>query len=287
MAVIDLVPPRTSDLITLANAKALLRVNGNGDDALLSLLIAGVSSTIQDVVLGFKLGRRQVSEAILGSPRTHLILSCPPVEPESLVIAVDDLPDNPITDFTLYPETGVIFRKAGWGGTIYPNWWLGSAGWSSGNERVVGEDSALNVTATYWSGYLLPNDIADWTAGLRYSAGDWVRLPAPSVLRLQCSTAGTSSDLAPSYPAAPGDTVADGSVTWTARTAWELPSCFLTWMHAEILRIYGRLRMSSDIGSLEAEGTRVSFLLGQMARSLAPNVMDGVLTWRQGLGGMA
>jgi hypothetical protein len=283
-------PPRSSALVSLADVKTLLRPDDDSLDPMLTILIAAVSSSIQDVVLGFQLGRHRVVESLSGQPRTHVVFTNIPIDPESMVVTIDDLPDNPYADFTLNSELGIAYRQNGWGGTVYPSWWIGSNGWSTGNQRVVGESTVENVHGDYYGGYLLPNDVSDWVAATPYAKGAFVRLAAPSVFRLECTTAGTSGSSAPAYPSAAGGTVVDGStggVTWTARTAWELPACFIGWAFAEIIRRAGRLRVSSDVWTMDQEGNRTTFSPVQMAKELAPNVLDGILAWRQGRGGIA
>lgn len=280
MSLETLVPPRTTNLVTLATVKALLRPDGDSLDSALSLLIAIVSSSIQDATLTFQLGRHKVRESIAGTPRTHAILSNIPMDPESLVVTIDD---QPFSDFTLSSELGIAFRPGGWGGAVYPSW-IGEGTW--GRQRVVGEDGAENIRAEYYGGYLLPGDISDWAESTPYVAGQWARLAEPSPFRLECTTAGTSGATAPAYNLA-GVAASDGGVTWTTRTAWELPSCFTGWAFAEIIRRFQRLRVSSDVWTMDQEGNRTTFSPAQMALEVAPNVKDGLMQWRAGRGGVA
>lgn len=282
MAVETLVPPKSERLASLDRIKLLMRKEDTSEDALLGVLIDTASSLIAEVI-GFPLGRRQVRETFPGTHGTHLVLTCLPIAVDTLAMTVDD---GEVSDFTVDPETGITFRRDGWGGTVYPNWWLGSQGWSTGNQRVVGEEPQSNISATYWGGYLLPEDVSTWSAEAHYETGDWVRLAAPSVLRLQCSEAGTSGPTPPAYPAG-GEDVTDGSVTWIARRAWELPGAFLEWTFAEVLRRYSRLSLSPDITSLAAEGFQATFSAAQTSEALSPHVYNGVRIWRMGRGGIA
>lgn len=59
---------------------------------------------------------------------------------------------------------------------------------------------------------------AGWEADSPYSLIDVVRLHSmPSWGYLECTTAGKSGSSEPSCPAAPGDTVTDGSIVWTLK----------------------------------------------------------------------
>jgi hypothetical protein len=42
-------------------------------------------------------------------------------------------------------------------------------------------------------------------------------------LMYECTAAGTTDSVAPTWPTTPGDTVTDGTVVWTCRTAWTRP----------------------------------------------------------------
>jgi len=76
-------------------------------------------------------------------------------------------------------------------------------------------------------GWLLPPQLASWSAGSSFGGPDEPRWTRPTdrthLLRFEATTAGVEGDAEPDWPTAAGETVADGSIVWTARAAAELP----------------------------------------------------------------
>lgn len=64
--------------------------------------------------------------------------------------------------------------------------------------------------------FYLDSDSA-WAATTAYSLGDFVEPTTVNGLRYECTTDGTSGESEPTFPTAPGQTVADGSAVWTCR----------------------------------------------------------------------
>ena len=56
-----------------------------------------------------------------------------------------------------------------------------------------------------------------WAASTAYVLGDFVEPTTHNGYKYECTTAGTSGSSEPSWPTTPGDTVTDGTVTWTCR----------------------------------------------------------------------
>jgi len=56
-----------------------------------------------------------------------------------------------------------------------------------------------------------------WAASTAYSLGDFVHATTFNGFRYECTTAGTSGASEPTWPLVEGDTVDDGTVTWTCR----------------------------------------------------------------------
>ena len=72
---------------------------------------------------------------------------------------------------------------------------------------------------TYYEGV----DPAAWQASQAYSLGDVVRPTTRSGYVFECTTAGTSGGSEPGgWPTTPGNTQADGTVTWTCRANYNL-----------------------------------------------------------------
>jgi len=61
-------------------------------------------------------------------------------------------------------------------------------------------------------------DPAAWAASTAYSLGAAVRPTARNTFVYEVTTAGTSAATEPTWPTTPGNTVVDGTVTWTCRT---------------------------------------------------------------------
>lgn len=63
---------------------------------------------------------------------------------------------------------------------------------------------------------LTPSNIATlWAATTAYTLGNLIQPPTPNGWVYKCTTAGTSSGTAPTWPLSVGSTVTDGTVTWT------------------------------------------------------------------------
>ena len=62
----------------------------------------------------------------------------------------------------------------------------------------------------------------DWVTETAYILGDRVSPTTPNGYWYECTTAGTTAVGQPTWPTAVGDTVADGTVTWTCRDALEI-----------------------------------------------------------------
>jgi len=80
----------------------------------------------------------------------------------------------------------------------------------------------------------------EWTASTAFSVGDAVIPTTPNDYFYECTDAGTSGDTEPTWPTTVGDTVNDGSVTWTCRKVVDFSlatSAVISakrWYHVEI-----------------------------------------------------
>jgi hypothetical protein len=255
-------PPRSSELIALSQVKDLMGIADSSGDAVLSYLIRGASASIVEEC-GFPLARATYEQSWSGG-RARRYLSNIPVEPESLTVSIDD---EAVPDWTLEDENwGLLYRSSGW---------------------PCSSDGSLGVVADYRAGYLLPNDVADWTAEAPISVGRFVRPGSPSVLRFEATTAGVTGEEAPSWPGAAGQTVADGSVIWTARTAWELPPFVEEWCYGIVLQRKSRLQIPAGLASLAGpDGSAASFFATHTETSIPPSIRDGIAGFRAGRGGI-
>jgi microcystin-dependent protein len=75
----------------------------------------------------------------------------------------------------------------------------------------------LNGRTAIGSGQTTP-DV--WTEYTIYAAGQYVKATASYNYVYEVTTAGTSGGTEPTWPTTPGNTVSDGTVTWTCRAKW-------------------------------------------------------------------
>lgn len=80
-------------------------------------------------------------------------------------------------------------------------------------EMITDMVAGANAKASRVAPCLLDPTSTEWATTTAYAVGDLVRLAATEFLEV--ATAGTSGALEPTIPAAFGDTVTDGTVTWT------------------------------------------------------------------------
>lgn len=70
--------------------------------------------------------------------------------------------------------------------------------------------------------YYEAKDPAAWQASTAYALGDAVRPVTRNGYVYECTAAGTTGSSEPTWPTTPGNTVVDGSVTWTCRANYAL-----------------------------------------------------------------
>ena len=93
----------------------------------------------------------------------------------------------------------------------------------------LAEADQMNVCSAEPGTYYEACDPPAWQASNAYSLGDPVRPTARTGYVFECTTAGTSGGSEPgSWPTTPGNTQADGSVTWTCRANYALAVGALT-----------------------------------------------------------
>lgn len=91
--------------------------------------------------------------------------------------------------------------------------------WDNTNARLGVGDSNATPDATQTALQAVAARTA-WAASTAYALGDFVRptsIADGSLFVYECTVAGTSGTTEPTWPTVDGQTVVDGSVTWTAR----------------------------------------------------------------------
>jgi hypothetical protein len=259
-----LTPARSEELVALSQVKQWLGLTDDFSDAVLQSLIATASSAIVGAGgLGFPLARQTYEYKTKGNGKREMYLSPLPVDPESVEITING---GEVTDWSVEDaEWGLLFRSSGW---------------------TCSSDGSPNVVVTFQAGYLLPNDIAAWGASSARTAGSWTRSSSPAVLRFECTTAGTTGATEPTWPTEAGETVVDGSATWTARTAWELPKEAESNAFAVVLSERGRNAATSGLKRVELEDYTVEYAAssGQTESILPPNVRSWISAFGAGRG---
>lgn len=286
-SITTLIPPAGQNLITLAKVKSYLSSTDNDPDLppdtlLKDLIIDASSGMIQ--FLGIHPGRQQYRELSRGVGGFRRLLSRLPVERGTLscIFNGDVLTEDQPTNEYPYPtdanqfiledtELGQVFRQTGWWG------WAGNSLWGYAN--------VYNIIDTYYAGYLLPDQVSDWTASTVTTLGAFVRPSRPSLLRFECTTAGTTSTPEPAWPAIIGGTISDGGVVWTARAAVELPTVVSQWCWVEINRLLADLDWSANLVTRSVQGVSESRFSRKIDDgTLAPTTASGLIGWRKELG---
>lgn len=111
------------------------------------------------------------------------------------------------------PDRQSLYRATGWR--------------DSQGSRVAplagGGGDPLDYVVTCRAGWLMPGEIADWSAEAAIAAGAIVRPTAPSLYLMEAGPGGETGTEEPAWPTELGSTVVDGDVTWTAIAAQRLP----------------------------------------------------------------
>jgi hypothetical protein len=256
-----LVPAASSNWIDLASVKLLMEETGSERDVILQRLIRDASGKLEDRA-GFSPARQRYEESVRGCGRQSFYLSRRPVDPGSLTVEIDG---ELGTDWLLHdPSMGLIFRESGW---------------------PRSSDGNLNVVVTYHAGFLMPGQVGDWSEETNVAVGEWVRQSAPSVLRFECTTAGTTGGAAPAWPTTAGGTVADGSAVWTAREAEELPPACEDYAYATVLMLDSARDRPAGLASSQIEGASEAYFASQTELGLPAGVITGVERFRAEYGG--
>jgi hypothetical protein len=244
---------RTIALVPLADVKLELGISDSSEDARLIRLIAAASRAFaSDAGLGREPWRQQYLERLAGFGRQILYLSRFPVESiSSLTLSGQEVEAE--TYYVSGRWRDYLHRELGWPRTGFVHAAL--------TEDFVPGFEELDYAATYWAGWLLPDQVTDWEATEAYVVGDFVRSSDPTVtLRFEATTAGTSDATEPTWPTEAGDTVADDSVVWTARAAFELPEDLRQAALDAVVALYSQGLARQGIKSHSFEGARIEYV---------------------------
>lgn len=256
-----------SNLIELASVKTRLGIEGTSEDETLTELIEEASSSIVDYI-GRPLARQRYRETIAGEDRPRIVLSRYPVDTDSVTVTVDGIEE---TDHVIEnPANGVLYLSGGWPRTFPTNY----VDYRYGGEK--------DITVTYTAGYLLPGDVASWTASTAVALHTWIR---PSTASLspylyQVTTAGITGASEPSYPASTGLTVASGTAVLTARDAVELPAVIRKYAFLLVRDAYSN--RPTGLTSQSADGFSESYDASRDSDLLPQSVKRGLDRWRLG-----
>lgn len=196
--------------VDLETLKARLGITGSGEDAILTTYIEVASRVLAGPSgIGRDYWRQSIVEDLPGEGGQFLSLSIWPVEQVSAI----SWDGSAATGFEIInADRRQVYRVDRW--NVSP---------------VVDElrnHRAILYEATYVGGWRMPDDEPGaWAATNAYALGDFVRvLTGSSRFYFEATTAGTSDAAEPTWPTTEGDTVADGSVVWTARLSPMLPA---------------------------------------------------------------
>lgn len=208
----------STDLVSLARVKSDLGISGSSEDTTLQTLISQVSEDFsvlchrsfarqryQLTVLGGKVGLGESAWwTLTDSSRSMIVLPHAPIEPDSISVTIDGDTD---TEWDVWDaNAGILFRDSLWT-----------------------EDA--DIVITWYGGWVLASWLATWEVSTAYgdaTVSGQATFAQPTLLSLspylfEATTAGTSGGTEPTWPTTEGGTVTDGTVTWTARAAEELP----------------------------------------------------------------
>lgn len=212
---------KSRSLCLLADVKTELGIASadTSQDARISALIRAASLLVEKE-LGREPWLQTYSEKRPGQGGRYLYLSRFPAKGEasSVTWGTGDSPET-ITAST-YSMAGRsrdrIYRADGWSQT------------GVDEDESIASAQALAYNLAYVAGWVMPDQVTDadgtvtaWAGSTAYASGAWLQddsdLDYP--LLFEVTTAGTSDSSEPAWSGATadGDTITDGTVTWTAR----------------------------------------------------------------------
>lgn len=261
--------PRSRNIAVLADVKTDLGITDTSEDTKLRRLIAAAGAAFAGPQgMARPPWRQTYAEQTNGDGSNILLLHRWPVESVTSVTYPASDPDTiDATEYSIAGENrGMLYRRYGWSKPC--------------------DETLYDYLVTYVGGWLMPDQIADWSAAAAKTAGVWVRSTSPtSLLRFECTTAGTThATTEPTWPTTVGGTVTDGTVVWTAREASELPSDLAELSIYAVAELYrGSWSLPYGIKSEKDEDHEVVYdaeALRQGAYVLPPVVRSAVRAYR-------
>lgn len=206
--------------MALSRVKSHLGISGTSQDLELSALIRATGQSFVGVNgLQRDFYRRSWRVRTPGIGGSLLPLPVWPIESVSVVAEGPDDYATPISaaDYEIaqdeYGRTQCLYRYDGWGE---------SRGMYAARQGSGG-DEALDYRVDCIAGWLMPDEVTDWSTGLVLTLGDYVRSSTPSLFLFETTTAGTMGAAEPTWPTTLGGTVVSGTATLTARAARRWP----------------------------------------------------------------
>lgn len=255
---------RHSALVTLEAAKSHLGISGATEDALVAVLLEHVRGLFEGE-LGRPLVRQRYAETLPTTSRRRVVLSVYPVDAHSVTATLAGETVDGIV--AIEPARGVLYLEAGWGG--------GSGG---------PEDAAPDLEVTYRAGWLSPDAIQTWAAGLTLAAGEWLRPSSPALCPwlLEVTTGGaTGAGPEPVWPSTAGEAVAVGAAVAAARDAVEVPAGVQALALYTLGLLYNARKREPGMVSLSADGFSATWAPGAvLAGGLPEEVRAALRPWR-------
>lgn len=208
--------------VSVAIAREALELDSSADPKIERLLFVASALFAGAAGLGRPFLRQTFLERCNGDGGPLLLLSRWPVESVTSVTAGASDPQTiTSTEYSVALEgRNALYRIAGWSGPS-----------EKVRSRVVSGGDLYLYSATYVAGWIPRGEgagyVSKWQASTTYVAGSFVKPNAASngaiTLLYECTTDGAGGATEPTWPTSAGSTVTDGTVTWTAREAQELP----------------------------------------------------------------
>lgn len=212
-------------IVPVETVRAELGLDSTSDPKLRRLIYAAGSAFAGMGGLGRPFLRQTFLEKTQGDGGPLLVLSRWPIESvTSVTYGISDPTTITASEYSIALEgRNALYRSTGWSGPC-----------EDIRQRVVTGGDFYSYSATYVAGWVPPGDgpglVDKWRATTARVAGSFVKPDSAAngaiTLLYECTTAGTSGASEPTWPTTSGSTVTDGTVTWTARDAMELPFDF-------------------------------------------------------------